>query len=155
MIILDTQQLGIMIPKVLSIFALAWFAFWPAIPAGLALGLSPIVVIVTTTLSYSSGAALVMLVGRRAREWVMRRIQRGDAAKPDGRIQKIWKRYGVIGLGLAAPMTVGAQAGAAVGLVLQSKPRQLMLWMVLGALAWSIGLTAAVMLGLMGIQSMS
>ncbi len=155
MIILDVQQLSAMIPNVLSIFALAWFAFWPAIPAGLALGLSPAVVIATTTLSYTSGALLVMLVGERAREWVMRKLRRGDPTKSDGRIQQIWKRYGVIGLGLAAPMTVGAQAGAVVGLVLQVKRRRLILWMVLGALAWSIGLTMAVVLGLAGLQSMS
>ena len=45
------------LPAIASIFGLAFFYFWPAIPAGLALGLSPLIVIATTSLSYMSGSA--------------------------------------------------------------------------------------------------
>lgn len=144
-----------MLPQIISIFALAWFTFWPAIPAGLALGLSPIVVIATTTISYISGVAVVMLVGGRLREWLMNRFRKGSASKPDSRIQQIWQRFGVIGLGLAAPMTVGAQIGAILGLVLNAGRWRLFIWMSIGALVWSIGLTAAILLGLLGVHSLS
>jgi len=45
--------------QLIGIFALAWVSFWPAILAGLALGLPPALVIATTALSYASGAALM------------------------------------------------------------------------------------------------
>jgi hypothetical protein len=108
------------LPKIASVFALAFFSFWPAIPAGLALGLSPLVVIVTTTLSYTLGVALVALFGGRVRDWVMQRLNRSSTAHSDSRLRRIWDRFGVAGLGLAAPMTVGAQIGAALGLLLNA-----------------------------------
>lgn len=139
--------------KIASIFALAFFSFWPAIPAGLALGLSPLVVIVTTTLSYVCGVALVALFGGRVRDWVMKRLARNQAANADSRLHRIWERFGVVGLGLAAPMTVGAQIGAALGLLLNAHPQRLFASMSLGALAWSVALTIAVSLGVLGVQA--
>src|SRR5262245_22539730 len=100
--------------KCLSIFALAFFSFWPAVPAGLALGLSPLVVIATTTLSYACGVGAVTFFGERVRHWVMKRFGKSEQAQANPRLRRIWDRYGVIGLGLAAPMTVGAQIGAAL-----------------------------------------
>ncbi|MBZ0279115.1 MAG: small multi-drug export protein [Anaerolineae bacterium] len=147
------NDLLITIPKILSIFALAWFSFWPAIPAGLALGLSPLLVIATTTLSYVSGVVLVALFGGRVRDWALRRLGRQTAGQSDTLIARIWQRFGIIGLGLAAPMTVGAQIGAALGISLNAPSRRLLLWMSLGALAWSIALTLAVLLGVVGAQA--
>lgn len=139
------------LPKIASVFALAFFSFWPAIPLGVALGLPPLVVIATTTISYGVGVALVALFGGRVRDWVMNRFNKRQSS--DGRLRRIWERYGLIGLGLAAPMTVGAQIGAAFGLALNAQPRRLFVAMSLGALAWSIALTLAVTLGILGVQA--
>lgn len=149
------EDIAVLLPKVLSIFALAFFYFWPAIPAGLALGLPPVVVIITTSLSYACGAAVVTLLGERVREWVMQRLERKADANPDSLIRRIWEKYGLIGLGLFAPMTVGAQIGAAVGLALNGQPRRLFLALALGGLAWSIALTTAVSLGILGVNAVS
>lgn len=146
------QEIVITLPKILSIFAVAFFTFWPAVPAGLALGLSPIVVIATTTFSYICGAALVLMPGEHLRSWVARRWS--GQTQQTGFIWHIWSRYGVIGLGLLAPMTVGAQIGAVLGLSSNTKPRRLLIWMALGALGWSVLLTTAVLLGVMGAKSL-
>jgi Putative small multi-drug export protein len=146
------QEFFIALPKVISIFAVAFFTFWPAIPAGLALGLSPAVVVFTTTLSYICGVALVLMPGERLRGWVMQRW--GRQTEQPGLIGRVWSRYGVIGLGLLAPMTVGAQIGAVLGLSSNVAPRRLLMWMALGALAWSVLLTTAVLLGVLGAQSL-
>ncbi len=50
-------------------------------------------------------------------------------------------------------MTVGAQIGAAIGLALNGKPRSLFIALSLGGLAWSIALTAAVTLGVLGVNA--
>lgn len=137
--------------KIVSVFALAFFSFWPAIPAGLALGLAPAVVIATTTLSYVCGAALVLLPGERVRRIILARLERRVAQGPPGALRRAWARWGVMGLGLLGPMTVGAQVGAALGLALNAGARPLFGWMFLGALAWSVLLTLAVALGLQAV----
>ncbi len=135
------DAIWIELSKVISIFALAFFSFWPAIPAGLALGLSPVTVILTTSLSYSCGVGVTLLLRR--------------AQGTPQRLREIARRYGVVGLGLAAPMTVGAQIGAALGLVLDVPPRRLFLGLALGALVWSVALTAASLLGWVGLQTVA
>lgn len=140
------------IAKIASTFGLAFFSFWAAIPAGLALGLAPAAVIAITTLSYASGVALVALVGGRVRNWTVRRLQRGSIMDSgDSRFRRIWERFGLVGLGLAAPMTLGAQIGAALGIALEARPRRLFIAMTLGALAWSIVLTLGVRLGVLAV----
>ncbi len=142
-----------LLPQLISIFALAWVSFWPAILAGLALGLPPVLVIATTALSYASGAALVTLVGGRLREWVTKRWGEKALLKEGSLVEKIWTRYGAAGLGLAAPMTVGAQAGALIGLALNVAPRRLTFWLALGGLVWGILLTLGALAGVLGVQS--
>lgn len=144
-----------LLPKLVSVFALAFFSFWPAIIAGMALGLPPLLVIATTTASYACGAALVTLLGGRARDWVLKRLGRETTLDPDSIVGKVWKSFGVIGLGLAAPMTLGAQLGAAVAVALDAPPRQVFLWMTIGGLVWSMLLTALVSLGVLGAQAVT
>jgi hypothetical protein len=144
------------IPKIVSIFGLSWFSFWPAMPAGIALGLNPLVVIAVTTISYISGVALVLLPGERFRAWIQRRYGRKAVQKNDEEslTRRMWRRYGVIGFGIIAPMTVGAQIGAMIGLALNVPRGRLLVWMSIGALLWSILLTIAVLLGVMGANSL-
>jgi hypothetical protein len=148
-----TDNLIDVLPQIVSIFGLAFFYFWPAIPAGLALGLPPLVVVLTTSLSYACGVALVTLLGERVRDWALRRLGRAAALNPESLVGRTWGRFGVIGLGLAAPMTIGSQAGAALGIALGAPSRRLFLWMGVGALAWSILLTVLVLLGVVGAQA--
>jgi hypothetical protein len=144
------------IPKIVGIFVLSWFSFWPAMPAGIALGLNPVVVIGVTTISYISGVALILLPGERLRAWIQRRYGRKAVQKSEEEslTRRMWRRYGVVGFGIIAPMTVGAQIGAMIGLALNVPGRRLLIWMSIGALLWSILLTAAVLLGVMGANSL-
>jgi hypothetical protein len=131
------------IAKGLSVFGWAWFSFWTAIPTGLALGLHPIAVIAITSSSYISGIVLVLLPAKSIRDWVNRRYGKNlDESTQDSRLfMRMWRRYGVIGFGLIAPMTVGAQLGVMIGVALNISRRQLLLWMTTGVVAWSVGLT--------------
>ncbi len=141
-------ELLIELSKVLSTFALAFFSFWWSIPAGLALGLSPLVVILTATLSYASGVGIVAFAGGRLRAWIDRRIGSRATLDPNSRLYRIWQRYGMIGLGALAPVTLGAQIGAVIAMALNAPPRRLFVIMSLAALVWSIILTLAFLLGI-------
>lgn len=144
-----------------TVFGWSFFSFWSAIPAGIALDLTPIIVAITVTVSYGSGAALVVIVGAPLRERIRRRMERRMEANrneddtPNRTMQMIhnaWDRFGLIGLGLLAPMTVGSQVGAVIGLSFGAKPWRLVLALTLGAAAWAIVLTLAVVLGVVAVS---
>lgn len=143
-----------------TVFGLAFFHFWSAIPAGIALGITPLLVIIVTTLSYGSGAALVILVGTPLRERINRRMEsRSDAvdAKPNRTIilvQNTWERFGLLGLAILAPMTVGSQIGAVIGLGFGAHPVRLVLALTLGAAAWASLITMAVQFGVMTVSQL-
>lgn len=141
-----------------TIFGWSFFSFWSAIPAGLALNVAPALVLVTVTVSYASGVALVLLVGTPLRERIRRRMQRDAGPDPTPNrmvmaVQSAWARYGLIGLALLAPMTVGAQVGAVIGLSLGARPAPLLLAMTLGAALWALLLTLAISAGIVTISS--
>lgn len=137
------------VTKVVSIFSLAWFSFWTAIPAGMVLGIAPLVIIVVTSLSYVSGILIVLVPGERIQAWVQRRFAGKFNQAPDENslLMRVWRKYGVIGFGLLAPMTVGAQLGAIIGLALNIPPKRLFVWMTIGVIAWAIGLTLLAVAG--------
>jgi hypothetical protein len=123
-----------------TIFGWAFFSFWSAIPAGIALNVAPVLVTLTVTLSYGSGVALVLLVGAPLRERIRRRMEKnnGETLTPNRiviAVQRAWDRFGLLGLALLAPMTVGAQVGAVIGLSFGTRPLRLLVAMTLGAAA--------------------
>ena len=141
-----------------TVFGWAFFSFWSAIPAGLALNVTPLLVLVTVTVSYSSGVALVLVVGTPLRQRIRRRMQGNadEAARPNravSMVQSAWARYGLIGLALLAPMTVGAQVGAVSGFSVGARPVPLLLAMTLGAALWALALTLAIGAGIVTINS--
>lgn len=144
-----------------TIFGWAFFSFWSAIPIGLALNVSPIIVAITVTVSYGCGVALVVIMGTPLRERIRRRMESRQTEESDAppapnrmvqMVQRAWSRFGLIGLSLAAPMTVGAQVGAVIGLSFGARPLWLVIAMTLGAGAWGIFLTVAIVAGLITIS---
>jgi hypothetical protein len=137
----------------LSVFLLAVIELWAAIPAGLAMGLNPVLIGICT----ASGAIIctffVIWIGDRLRKWMLsRHSNKKDPQKP-GLVQRIWQRYGIIGLGLLAPFLSGAPLGAAIGIALGARKVPLMIWMSLGIILWTALLTTLGALGIQGIQN--
>jgi hypothetical protein len=148
---LETQFVE-QILKLLSVVALASIELWAAIPTGLALGLNPVVVGLGAAVGAILGTLIVVLVGGRLRNWLVRRYSSKKEKQKPGLISKIWQRYGLIGLGLLAPFLTGAPLGAALGLSLGAQPWRLMVWMSFGIVLWAAILTIAGSLGFAGIE---
>jgi hypothetical protein len=141
------------LPKLASVFGLAFFSFWASIPAGFALGLQPVVVGFTAWLSYVAGVVIVALLGEPIRQRIMARFGGKAASNPNSPIRRAWNRFGLIGLSLLAPITTGSQIATVIGLSLGVPPRRLVVGMALGAATWGMLLTAAVALGLMAVSA--
>jgi hypothetical protein len=136
-----------MIPALISTFSLAFFYFIGAIPAGIALGLSPLVVGLIAWLSYTLGVVLMVVIGTPLREKIVKHFGLTSSPAPESMLWRAWQRFGVLGLSVLSPVVVGAQIGAIIGLSLGVAPHRLIVGMSLGALLWCAILTLAVSLG--------
>jgi hypothetical protein len=135
-------------PLIIALFGIGLAAFWAAFPAGIAMGMSPIEVIVIAVCSYLVRAMIVILIGAPVRARIMRRFERLFGALESHLVWRLWNRLGVAGLGLLAPISFGAQFSAAIGMTLGAPVRYLVLWMVVGAVVWAVIFTGASILGL-------
>jgi membrane protein DedA with SNARE-associated domain len=140
------------IVQIFSVFLLAVIELWSAIPAGLALGLNPVLIGICAASGAILGTFVVIWVGDRFRKWLLRNHSNNNPKKP-GVVQRIWQRYGLIGLGLLAPLLSGAPLGAALGISLGAQKASLMFWMSLGIIFWTAILTTLGEFGIQGIQN--
>ena len=140
------------IAALISVFGIAFLYFWASIPAGIAQGLSPVLVVATASISYACGVGLVVLAGQPVRDWIMKRFGGKASTNPNSAIRRIWDRYGLIGLALLAPVTTGAQIGAVIGISLNAPPRRLFIFMSLGGLLWGIIVAVLVSLGVAAVK---
>jgi hypothetical protein len=131
-----------------STFGVAFFWFIGAIPAGAALGLPLPLAALAAWLSYIAGILVVLLIGVRLREALVRRLKLSFEPQPDKLWWRVWNRFGMIGLGLLAPVTLGSQAGTLLGLALGTRPLPLLLAMGLGAAVWTVIITVLASLGI-------
>ena len=115
---------------------------WEGVPAGFVLQLPPVTVGVTSALGSTCATLLVLVLGDRVRARLLRRRPEVEGAAPRERaIDRVWRRYGTIGLGLLGPGLTGAPLAVALGLVLGAATGRLLRWTLLGITLWAAALT--------------
>ena len=125
---------------------------WFAIPLGLILNLSPLITAFISALGSIVAAVIVAFVGSNLRNRFLKWRYGNDEDLKKSRIYEIWNKYGIIGLGLLSPLLFGAPLGTALGIVLGARKNRLLIWMAVGIVIWSVGLTAALYLGLITLN---
>lgn len=142
--------------KFLTVVGIGILELWGAIPVGTALDLHPVLNALASALGSIIGALLVISLGDRLRNWIIKRRQKVDkhGQEKTGWIFRIWDEYGIIGLGMLSPLLTGAPLGAAIGISLGANPTRLLLWMSLGIVIWSIILTALSTIGFAGFEAL-
>jgi uncharacterized BrkB/YihY/UPF0761 family membrane protein len=108
----------------------------------------------TAAIGAIMGVLVVLTIGERIRNGLLQRHGGESKDKHHGRIYRIWVRYGVVGLGLMAPLLVGAPLGTAIGIALSAPAGRLLLWISLGIVLWTAVLTLVGALGLAGIEAL-
>jgi membrane protein YqaA with SNARE-associated domain len=136
-----------MLLKLLTLFALGVAELWAAAPAGALMRLNPVLVCLVAAAGAVSGGTVVILLGERVKAWLEHRHQREKLEERRGMLFRVWRRYGVIGWGLLAPLLVGSPLGAALGLLLGAPPRRLLPWLAAGSVLWSAVFSLLVSLG--------
>jgi uncharacterized membrane protein len=130
--------------KLISAAALGALDLWAGIPVGLALGLSPVVSGIAATSGGLVGAVLVTVAGERLQRWL---YSRGWLSKRRKRIERMWERYGILGVAFQAPMLTGAPLGTLVALGLGAPAKRLLFWMCISLVLWGAVLTGVAALG--------
>lgn len=129
--------------KLLSVFGLGAIGLWEGVPAGFALRLHPATIGLAAGLGSTVATLAVLLLGDRLRARLLPPRAASDKVPRERLIDRVWRRYGVVGLGLLGPGLTGGPIGVALGLSLGVPARRLMLWMMCGIVLWTLGLTVA------------
>ena len=130
--------------KLLSTAAAGALDVWVGIITGVAVGLSPALSGVVSIASALAGVTLVVALGGRLQQLIYRSRH---LAKRRERVERIWKRYGIPGLALQAPLLTGPILATLLALTLGAPPRPLLLWMLASVVLWGVVLTGGVALG--------
>ena len=99
-------------------------------------------------------AIVVTILGENLRTRLLKWKYGDKSDLQETRLYKVWNKYGVIGLGLLSPLIFGAPLGAAVGIGLGAQKNSLILWMSMGIILWSAGLTVAGSMGILTLENM-
>ena len=94
---------------------------------------------------HGRGVTLVVLAGERLQGRIYRSRR---LAKRRERIERVWKRYGIPGVALQAPLLTGPLLATVLALGLGAPPRTLLYWMFASIVVWGVVLTGAAALGL-------
>jgi membrane protein YqaA with SNARE-associated domain len=120
--------------KVLTVAALASFEIYAAIPAGFAFNLSPLTILAATIAGGLAGVFVSAFLGDRIRHLFTRNKKKSEEKPKTSLANRLWNRYGVIGLGLIGTLTVGAPASLAVGISMGASTKKLVSWCCLGVI---------------------
>ncbi len=130
--------------------ALGALDLWAAIPAGLVLGLPPVLSGVAATSGGLLGAILVTIVGEQLQRWLYRLRW---FYKRRERVERLWNRYGLIGVAFQSPVFAGTLLSTLVALSLGAPARKLLFWISVSLVFWGGVLTGAAVLGLSIFES--
>lgn len=121
--------------KILTVAGLATFEVYAAIPAGFAFGLNPWIIFFASLIGGLVGVFVAAFLGKKIEQFFSK-YRKPKTEKPkDGLAHKIWKKYGLIGLGFIGTFTVGAPASLAVGVGFNINLVKLIPWCCLGVFA--------------------
>ena len=112
--------------------------FIAAIPAGTASGAAVGWAALAAWLGYSAGALIVLIAGAPLREWVVRKLKVPVQRDPSKLVWRVWDRWGLAGLGLLAPVTIGPQASAVLALAIGEKTPRILAALSLGVVPWCV-----------------
>ncbi|MGF1471262.1 MAG: small multi-drug export protein [Rubrobacteraceae bacterium] len=130
--------------KLLTTTVLGAVDLWVGMAAGLVAGLPPLASGAAAVAGAVSGVLLVARAGEWLRRWA---YDRQWLARRRRRIERAWRRYGIIGVALQAPMLTGAPLATVLALALGAPTRPLLFWMISSVVLWGAVLIGASALG--------
>jgi membrane protein YqaA with SNARE-associated domain len=130
--ILHKTDFPFMLLKILTVAGLATFEIYAAIPAGFVFKLSAWTIFAASVTGGLAGVFVATFLGDKIRAFFHKKKPAKDETKKHPRLARIWDKYGVVGLGLAGTMTVGAPISIAVATGLNANLNKMLIWCCIG-----------------------
>lgn len=129
--------------------AIPWFEILLVIPPAIALGLDPIAVGVLAFLGNTLPIYAIVGFYGRISAWREDRSGQGSGteSKRYRRARRVWDRYGIVGLSLAAPIVTGVHLAAVIALGLRTPGRLVAAWMTFAIALWTVVLVVGSVVG--------
>ena len=138
----------VMISALLTALGLGFLYFISAIPVSVMAGAPLWAAAVAAWCGYSLGAGSILLLGAPLRTWLLKKFPISLQHNDQKFFWRVWKKYGLIGLGLVAPITIGPQVSTVLLLALGERPWRILTALSLGALPCTLGFSLIVKFGL-------
>lgn len=132
--------------KTVIVAGMAVFELWAAIPAGFVFGLPPFLIGIASIIGGIATVIIVTTIGGKIRRRILSKREKKD--KQHGTLYEIWNKYGIIGLGLLAPLLTGVLIGSTIAVSLDAPKKSTLTWLSLGVIGWTILLVTLAALGI-------
>lgn len=128
-----------MVGAMATVFGLGVVYFLAAIPTGVVvLKLHPVNAAICAWAGYTAIGAAMLFLGTPARNWLNTKLKISSTPDPKKLFWRVWLRWGMPGLGLLAPVTIGPYFAALVALLLKEKSGRILFWVAVGCIPWCI-----------------
>jgi len=123
------------------IFLTGLLGVWKAIPVGLALGCNAITIMLMTTAGALVAIVIIYFLGSKVKAWILKRLKKGKSEKKKGRLNRLFDKYGIPGMGILGTLLLGPNMTMAMGMIIVKNEKALLLWTALGIIIWTVALT--------------
>lgn len=138
---MNLEQLGL-----LGIFvagAIPWFEAIAVVPAGIAVGLDPVLTVIAAASGNAITIFLFAYAGSSIRSWLLRRREAKGKTGESPRYQKAlaaFDKYGIWGMAALGPILIGTQFAAAASVAAGVKPLKVSILITASMVLWSVAI---------------
>lgn len=138
---MNYEQLGL-----LGIFiagAIPWFEAIAVVPAGIVVGLDPVLTVIAAAVGNAITIFLFAYAGSGIRTWIIKRREAKGKTGESPRYQKAlaaFDKYGMWGMAALGPVLIGTQFAAAASVAAGVKPLKASLLITLSMVLWAAGI---------------
>jgi hypothetical protein len=149
------ENMGLLI-NLLTVLLIGTVSQPVAFTTGLSLQLDPFLTAIIATVGAILGVMVILSFSERIRQWkwLANKHYCDKSKESSSPICSTWYRYGTAGLGLLAPVLIGASFGTAIGIVLGASTRTLLFWMIIGIVIWCAISAFGIDLGIADIRGL-
>jgi len=121
---------------------------YKGVPVGIALQADPLIIAGFTALGNITTVFILFFSGESFKKWLFKKMGEKKLEGKKKKFTHLMDRYGTMGLGLIVSGTLGPIPAVLIGMAVVKDTRRLMIFLVIGIILWSAGLTAVGVLGI-------
>ena len=138
---MNLEQLGLF--GIFLAGAIPWFEAIAVVPAGILVGLDPVLTVIAAATGNIITIAVFAYGGNSIRSWIIRRrLAKGkDAESPKLiKAQQAFDKYGIYGMAVLGPILIGTQFAAAASVAAGVKPLKVSILISASMVLWALSI---------------